>query len=44
MKEMEEALREVWPQITPKSLLTLNRSIPRRLDVVIKNQGGSTKY
>ena len=44
VKEMEEALREVWPQITPESLLTLNNSMPRRLDAVIKNKGGSTKY
>jgi transposase len=44
IKEMEEVLREVWPQITPESLLTLNNSMPRRLDAVIKNKGGSTKY
>jgi len=44
IKEMEQALREVWPQITPESLLTLNNSMPRRLDAVIKNKGGSTKY
>ena len=44
VQDMEQALREVWLQITPASLLTLNRSMPRRLDAVIKNKGGSTKY
>ena len=44
IKEMEQALKEVWPQIKPESLLTLNHSMPRRLDAVIKNNGGSTKY
>jgi len=42
--QMEEALREVWPQIKPESLLALANSMPRRLDAVIKNKGGSTKY
>ena len=44
IKEMVQALREVWPQIKPESLLILNNSMPRRLDAVIKNKGGSTKY
>lgn len=42
--QMEEALREVWPQITKESLLHLNASMPRWLDAVIKNKGGATKY
>jgi hypothetical protein len=42
--EMEQALREIWPQIKPESLLALCDSMPRRLDVVIKNKGGSIKY
>jgi transposase len=42
--QMEQALREVWPQITKESLLILNRSMERRLDTVIKNKGGATKY
>jgi transposase len=42
--EMEQALREIWPQIKPESLLTLCDSMPCRLDAVIKNKGGSTKY
>jgi transposase len=44
VEEMKQALKEVWVQITPESLLTLNNSMPRRLDAVIKNKGGSTKY
>ena len=42
--EMEQALHEIWPQIMPKSLLTLCDSMQRRLGAVIKNKGGSTKY
>ena len=42
--KIEQALREIWPQIKPESLLTLCDSMPRRLDVVIKNKGRSTKY
>ena len=42
--QMEEALREVWLQITKESLLCLNASMPRRLDAVIKNKVGPTKY
>jgi transposase len=41
---MESALREIWPQIEGESLLTLNKSMPRRVIACIKNKGGSTRY
>jgi transposase len=42
--QMEEALAEIWPQIEGETLLKLNRSMKRRLRMVLKNKGGPTKY
>jgi transposase len=44
LSDLEAALHEVWPQISPDSLLRLNESMPKRLDLCIKNKGGATKY
>jgi transposase len=41
---MERALEEIWPTIDLESLLTLNKSMPKRLTACIKNKGGATKY
>jgi hypothetical protein len=41
---IKRALEEIWPTIDPESLLTLNKSMPKRLTVCIKNKGGATKY
>jgi hypothetical protein len=41
---METALAEVWPAIEKERLLKLNASMPNRLNLCIKNKGGSIKY
>jgi transposase len=41
---MERALEEIWPTISKESLLKLNASMPKRLNLCIKNKGGSIKY
>jgi hypothetical protein len=41
---METILAEVWPIVKGETLLKLNRSIHTRLNTVIKNKGGHTKY
>ncbi len=41
---MERALEEVWPTIKAETLRTLNNSMPKRLDLCLKNKGGATKY
>lgn len=41
---MERALEEVWPQIKPETLETLNASMGRRINACIKAKGGTTKY
>jgi transposase len=44
ISQMEEALAEVWPTIKGETLLKLNRSMWSRINAVIKNKGGHTKY
>ena len=41
---MEHALEEIWPTISKESLLKLNASMPKRLNLCLKNKGGSIKY
>jgi hypothetical protein len=41
---MERVLEEVWSTISKEMLLKLNGSMNKRLDLVIKNKGGTTKY
>jgi hypothetical protein len=41
---METALAEIWPVIEKEKLLKLNESMPNRLNLCIKNKGGTTKY
>ena len=41
---MERALEEIWPTISKESLLKLNASMPKRLNLCIKNKGESIKY
>jgi hypothetical protein len=44
ISQIEIALAEVWPQIQGERFLKLNRSMHARLNAVIKNKGGHTKY
>jgi transposase len=44
ISQMENALAKVWPTIKGETLLKLNRSMPTRLNAVLKNKGGHTKY
>jgi transposase len=44
IKDIEDALIELWPKIDPNFLTKLNDSMPRRLDTCIRNIGGATKY
>jgi hypothetical protein len=44
ISQMEVALAEVWPRIKGELLLRLNQSMPARLNAVLKNKGGHTKY
>ena len=41
---MERALEEIWPTISKESLLKLNASMPKSLNLCIKNKGGLIKY
>jgi len=41
---MERALEKLWPTIDRELLTKLNESMERRLALVIKNKGGTTKY
>ena len=44
IKQMEEALAEIWPTLGGERLTKLNESMPKRLNIYIKNRGGSIKY
>jgi hypothetical protein len=44
IRMMERVLEEIWPTISKESLLKLNASMPKRLNLCIKNKGGSIKY
>jgi transposase len=44
LSDLEAALHEIWPQISPNSLLKLNESMPKRMDLCNNNKGGATKY
>jgi transposase len=41
---IEIALGKIWPAIEKERLLKLNASMPNRLNLCIKNKGGSLKY
>ena len=44
-KDLEDAIKEVWIcELSPAYCRTLVESMPRRLEMVIKNNGGHTKY
>jgi transposase len=43
IKEMEDALSELWPILGGERLLKLNATMPKRLNLCIKNKGGSVK-
>ena len=42
--EMKTICQRVWHDFTPDYLATLTASMPRRIEAVLKNEGGSTKY
>ncbi|QSS55716.1 hypothetical protein I7I53_03681 [Histoplasma capsulatum var. duboisii H88] len=42
--EMRKELQLIWDSITQEEIQDLIRSIPRRMQAVIKARGGSTKY
>jgi hypothetical protein len=44
ISQMEDALAKVWTRIKGETLLKLNRSMPARINAVLKNKGGHTKY
>ncbi len=44
ISDIKRGLAEVWPQIKKETLLKLNVSMPTRLNTVIKNLAGATKY
>ena len=44
IKQMEEALAEIWLTLGGERLTKLNESMPKRLNMCIKNRGGSIKY
>jgi transposase len=44
IRMMERALVEVWGQIEPEALVKLNKSMPKRLQLCLKNKGGAIKY
>ena len=44
MKELERALHEEWNKITKNTLTNLIKSMPRRVEACIKNNGWPTKY
>ena len=41
---MERVLEEIWPTIDGEMFLKLNASMLKRLNLYIKNKGGSIKY
>ena len=41
---MECTLVAVWLEIDGEYLQKLNKSMPKRLELYIKNKGGATKY
>ena len=44
-KDLKDAIKEVWIcELSPAYCRTLVESMPRRLEMVIKNNGGHTKY
>ncbi|GET00989.1 E3 ubiquitin-protein ligase UBR1 [Rhizophagus clarus] len=43
-KELERALYEKWNQIPNNTLINLIKSMPRRVEACIKNNGWPTKY
>ena len=42
--ELEEALQEEWKRIPSETYINLIKSMPRRIEACIKNQGWPTKY
>ena len=42
--ELWERVAEEWDQITPETCQRLIKSMPRRVQAVIKAKGGHTKY
>lgn len=43
-KELEAALHEEWNKITPEVCAKLVESMPRRIQAVLDNKGGHTRY
>ena len=44
-KDLKDAIKEVWiRELSPAYYHTLVESMPRRLEMVIKNNDGQTKY
>jgi transposase len=44
IEEMEHALRQEWAKIQKETLEALVESMPKRIAMMLKNKGGSTKY
>ena len=44
IEETEIALQQEWAKIEEEILDGLIESIPKRIDQILKNKGGSTKY
>ena len=44
IEEMEIALQQEWVKIEEEILDGLMESMPKRIDQMLKNKGGSTKY
>uniref|UniRef100_A0A8C5EHK8 Tc1-like transposase DDE domain-containing protein n=1 Tax=Gouania willdenowi TaxID=441366 RepID=A0A8C5EHK8_GOUWI len=42
--DLATAIRESWSRIDEEYCLSLNKSLPQRLQAVIKARGGATKY
>ena len=42
--DLIQALQEEWANISSEVIQNLVNSIPRRLEAIIKNKGGETKY
>jgi hypothetical protein len=44
IEEMEIALQQEWAKIEEETLDGLMESMPKRMNEMLKNKGGSTKY